>query len=275
MRPEPGPPAPTTDGSHEGWGVSLITREDARVHAVLTSMIADRFGAQLVEHYQAPPVIARSTVELAGYPTSFPHLMGTVHALGAGGASGATDLVLTAAACHHLYPLIAGSELAGPVTMGVDASCFRAEATGETGRLRSFRMHEIVFLGAEAEVSDWRDRMLSGAAEFLRDLGLSVEVVPANDPFFGRPGRLRASVQLAHRLKWEMTAEVADGRVQAVASANCHESHFGEAFTISDRSGRPAHSACLAFGLDRLTLALKRRHGSGLARWLTDSRATT
>jgi seryl-tRNA synthetase len=251
--------------------VVLTPRDQQRVLDRLRPELARRFGADCEEHYVAPPVIARETVERAGYPTSFPHLLGAVHAAVDGGQPAASDLVLTPAACHHVYPMLAGSGVRAARTVGVEATCFRAEATDEPGRQRSFRMYEVVFLGSASEVLSWRDRMLADAAGWLRGLGLAVEVVTATDPFFGRPGKLMTQVQRSEQLKWEITAEVSERAVQAVASANCHKEHFGEAFDITDRDGVPLHSACLAFGLDRLVLALRHRHGPDLARQLTQA----
>lgn len=254
------------------WGVVLTPRDQQRVLDRLRSELARRFGTEAEEHFTAPPVIARDTVERAGYPTSFPHLLGTVHAAVDGAEPAATDLVLTPAACHHVYPMLAGSSLPATRTVGVEATCFRAEATDEPGRQRSFRMYEIVFLGSASEVLSWRDRMLAQAAAWLRELGLCVDVITATDPFFGRPGKLMTQVQRSEQLKWEITAEVAERAAQAVASANCHKEHFGEAFDITDPDGVPLHSACLAFGLDRLVLALRHRYGPDLARQLPQVR---
>lgn len=265
--PAPGPAtqdaAPEWRDAAPAWGVVLTPRDQQRVLDHLRAGLARTFGDEAEEHFTAPPVIARDTVERAGYPTSFPHLLGTVHAAPAGGEPAATDLVLTPAACHHVYPMLAGCRVAATRTVGVEATCFRAEAKDEPGRQRSFRMYEIVFLGSASEALSWRDRMLAKAAAWLRELGLAVEVVTATDPFFGRPGKLMTQAQLAEQLKWEITTEVADGTVQAVASANCHKEHFGEAFDITDPDGVPRHSACLAFGLDRLVLALRHRYGPG------------
>lgn len=253
-------------------GIALTSRADGRLlHALRTSVTAE-FGAECEEQYIATPVIARETLDRVGYPESFPHLLGRVHAASQGGEPGPTDLALTPAACHHLYPLLAGTALTATVSLGVEATCFRAEATSEPGRLRSFRMYEIVRIGEEEEITAWRDTVAKSAHAWLGDLGLSAETVPANDPFFGRPGRLMASAQRSQQLKWEMAVDVAEGVVQAVASANCHKEHFGEAFGITDAHGWVAHSACLAFGLDRLVLALRHQHGSDTDRWPADVR---
>lgn len=252
------------------WGAELTPSADERALDLLRSGISRRFGSSSAEHYVAPPVIARATVERAGYLSTFPQLLGSVHAAPDGGEQALTDLVLPPAACHHLYPLVADRTLDGPLSLSLEATCFRAESTDEPGRLRSFRMYEIVRLGPEAEVHAWRNEMLDAAAAWLSELGLAAETVPANDPFFGRTGRLLARVQRSQQLKWEITADVADDIVQAVASANFHKEHFGEAFEVTDAQGAHMHSACLAFGLDRLLLALRHLHGSDLVKRLTD-----
>ncbi|MFD6548521.1 hypothetical protein [Streptomyces sp. NPDC058398] len=254
-------------------GAALTSRADARLLQALRTTVTAVFGGDCDEQYTAPPVIARETLDRAGYPESFPHLLGRVHAAPEGGEPGPTDLALTPAACHHLYPLLAGTALPTTVCLGVEAVCFRAEATAEPGRFRSFRMQEIVRVGEEEEIAAWRDKAAQAAHAWLGDLGLAAETVPANDPFFGRPGRLLASAQRSQQLKWEMAVGVADDVVQAVASANCHKEHFGEAFGITDEAGRPAHSACLAFGLDRLVLALRHRHGPDADSWPAGVRA--
>jgi hypothetical protein len=41
----------------------------------------------------------------------------------------------------------------------------------------------------------------------------------------------------------------------AIASVNRHGTFFGERFHISDESGAPVHTACIAFGLDRWAAA--------------------
>jgi seryl-tRNA synthetase len=56
----------------------------------------------------------------------------------------------------------------------------------------------------------------------------------------------------------------------AIASANYHEAHFGEAFEIRTSNGSPAHSACIGFGLERITLALVKRHGTKVEQWPSD-----
>ncbi|WP_051807364.1 hypothetical protein [Actinoplanes subtropicus] len=254
-------------------GAPLTSRTEGRLLDGLRFAIDNRFSEPGNEHYVAPPVIAARTIDQVGYRESFPHLLGSVYAAPRGGPVAPSDLVLTPAACHHLYPLYCGDSVSSEVLTSVEATCFRGEATAETGRLRSFRMYEVVCLGRAAATDAWRDRMLASAAEFLRRLGLAVEVVAANDPFFGRTGGLLAANQRSQQLKWELAVAVSDGITQAVASANYHKDHFGEVFAITDADGRVAHSACLAFGLDRVVLALRHRHGEDVTAWPADVRS--
>jgi hypothetical protein len=53
----------------------------------------------------------------------------------------------------------------------------------------------------------------------------------------------------------------------AIISGNCHRDHFGGPFSIQLGQGEVAHSACVAFGVDRVTLALLWRHGLDQSSW--------
>ena len=94
-------------------------------------------------------------------------------------------------------------------------------------------------------------------------------------PFFGRAGRLLATNQRTEELKYELVVrlygELNDGT--AVVSANCHETHFGDAFGLTTADGRTAHSACVGFGMERIALAMLRTHGFDLAVWPSPVRA--
>ncbi len=53
----------------------------------------------------------------------------------------------------------------------------------------------------------------------------------------------------------------------AVASVNLHHGHFGSTFSIA-RDGKPAHTACLAFCIDRWVHMMCAVHGSDPADWI-------
>jgi seryl-tRNA synthetase len=55
----------------------------------------------------------------------------------------------------------------------------------------------------------------------------------------------------------------------ACMSFNYHRDHFGTAWGIADAAGEPAHTACVAFGMDRLAVAMFHTHGRNVAAWPT------
>ena len=50
-------------------------------------------------------------------------------------------------------------------------------------------------------------------------------------------------------------------------SFNYHREHFGETWDIIDQTGAPAHTACVAFGMDRLAVAMFWTHGLDVDKW--------
>lgn len=139
-------------------------------------------------------------------------------------------------------------------------------------RLVAFRMHELVLLGTPEQALEHRRVWLELGRELLVSLGLDITVVEANDPFFGRTGKMLAAGQREAQLKYELVTEVYPGHETAISSGNCHEAHFGENFSITAQ-GQPAHSACYGFGLERIVLALAATHGFDTAQWPQDVRA--
>lgn len=269
-------------------GVYLFPAGFEHVVSVLRVGI-DRLGAD--EDYRAlaiPPVISRRLIERAGYVKAFPQLLATVHSytgdarewsklapLADGGEWHAqqqiSDLVLLPATCYPAYDTIAGSELAEPARFQVSGTCFRQEATAEPGRLRSFRMAEFVTAGREDHCIKWRASWLERVADWLRALGLDCAIEVADDPFFGPGRKLFQAAQRNQELKLELKVPVAADRIQAVASANYHKDHFGENFGFT-AGGEVGHTACMAFGLERIALALIHVHGTDLAAWPTPVR---
>lgn len=262
-------------------GVMVFSEQFEQVVSEIRAGVDALAASEGFARLSVPPVISRQAIERAGYVAGFPHLLGTVHSYRGDdqtwrqlrrqakpggewhGRQRITDVVLTPAACYHAFVHMAGSAVhtAGSAAedagrFAVESYCYRHEATDEPGRLRSFRMKELVYVGSPDGCVAWRDRWLERAGGWLRDLGLDVAVEVATDPFFGTDARLLRRSQAKQSLKLELTAPVADGIRQAVASANYHKEHFGEAFDIRDRSSQPAHSACTAFGMERLAMAL-------------------
>jgi seryl-tRNA synthetase len=165
-----------------------------------------------------------------------------------------------------VYPRFEHEHVPPVRTLLIHGQCYRHEASAEPGRLRSFRMTELVRIGEPEDCDGWRLAWRDRVADWLTALGLDVLAEPATDPFFGPADRLMRSSQLEQELKWELRVPVADGLRQAIASTNYHQDHFGSTFDLSAEDG-PAHSACVAFGLDRIALALSHVHGPDLSDW--------
>ena len=56
-------------------------------------------------------------------------------------------------------------------------------------------------------------------------------------------------------------------------SFNCHRDHFGTKWNLRDEAGGVVHTACAAFGMDRLALAMFATHGTELRNWPASVRA--
>jgi seryl-tRNA synthetase len=76
-----------------------------------------------------------------------------------------------------------------------------------------------------------------------------------------------AASQREQGFKFEIVVPIASDEPTAICSFNYHQEHFGKLFEISLPEGSPAHTACLGFGLERVTLALFRRHGLDPREW--------
>lgn len=232
------------------------------------------------------PVVTLETLKGSGYVGSFPNLIGTIDSfdgdmkklgefrgrVDSGGEwfelMSHTDVALSSAACHSVYPLYRGATLPQEgLYFEVQANCFRHEPSMDPARLQSFRLHEFVYLGDPEGALAFRDRWDAKALQLLGDLGLVLDLVPANDPFFGRGAQLMVQGQLEKELKFEVMANISSDTPGAISSGNYHEDHFGDPFSMSTHDGRVAHSACFGFGFDRITVALYYAHGLKLEEW--------
>ena len=253
----------------------------------LTALIS-RYRDARTEVLRFPPVMSRRQVEKSGYLKSFPHFLGCVCCLGgeesevrasverseAGedwtDALAAADLVLSPAACYPVYPLVAsrGTVPAKGLLFDVACDCFRREPSKMLDRLQSFRMREYVCIGTPEQIQDFRARWLNRAESFAGQLGLNYRIDQASDPFFGRGGKLMAMSQVEQALKFELLVPVhSEEEPTACMSFNYHRDHFGATWNICDTSGQTMHTGCVAFGIDRLALALFATHGVEFAEW--------
>jgi seryl-tRNA synthetase len=74
--------------------------------------------------------------------------------------------------------------------------------------------------------------------------------------------------QVEQSLKFELLIPVHSAeRPTACMSFNYHRDHFGSTWNLRTDDGEAAHTGCVAFGIDRLALALFATHGVDLSRW--------
>jgi seryl-tRNA synthetase len=247
--------------------------------------------AEKPEVWRFPPIMNRAHLGRSGYLNSFPQLAGCVHSFDGGTtehfdlmhhldvgeewANGLppTEVALTPAACYPVYPIAAGVLPEGGRLFDVMSFCFRHEPSADPARMQSFRQREYVRLGTPDEVRAFRDLWLARAQEMLASLGLQVRADLANDAFFGKRGKMLAATQRDQSLKFEILAPVADAdELTAIASCNYHLDHLSGAFGVYTAPDELAHTACVGFGLERITLALFAAHGPCIHEWPAEVR---
>ena len=241
-------------------------------------------GAEVM---RLPPVMSRKHFETSGYMKGFPQLAGTVHCfcgteadhrtllrcLSGGedwtGQQSASDVVLTPAACYPVYPILArrGALAAGGAYIDIFSWCYRQEPSLDPARMRSFRVREFIRAGSAADIKAFRAHWMERGLAIAAMLGLQATMDVANDPFFGRPGALRAGMQREEQGKFELLIPIDSEKPNACASFNDHKDLFGTLFGLTQADGSLAQTGCVGFGLERIALALLRRHGLDPGAW--------
>ena len=262
----------------------------------LERLVSKVGGGDKAEAIRFPPGINRAYFEKSGYMKSFPQLAGTVHSfcgceldhvnllkkMDEGGDDWAkdqkiTDIVLTPAACYPLYPTIAkrGNLPDGGGLYDIQSYCFRHEPSKDPARQQLFRMREFVRMGTESDVTDFRQLWMDRGVAMMEGIGLDVKLDIANDPFFGRAGRMLANNQRDQNLKFELLIPVTSTtNLTACMSFNYHQDAFGAKWGLNLADGSVAHTACVGFGLERLALALLAKHGLDVDQWPQSVRDT-
>lgn len=266
------------------FGRNAVFEDIATAFEHLITVMAKEGGAERVFF---PPVMSRATLVKTGYMESFPELCGSVHSFEGSGSDHSllletiersedwsehlkqTDVTLVPAACYPLYPTLRGTALSpGGRLFDLSSYVFRHEPSADPARMQIFRQKENVRLGSPEDVDTWRQQWMQKGLALFEALGLEVKLEVANDPFFGRGGKMLAQNQSQKKMKFEITIQLfAHKDPTAIASFNYHEDKFGSTFKISAANGEPAHTACFGFGLERVTLALFRVHGLDPGHW--------
>ncbi len=253
-----------------------------------------RMGAhQNAEVMRFPPIFSRSHYEQIDHINNFPDLMGSIHTFMGKDVEhrkmlsiferkenwsselSPSRLMMVPAACYPLYPTATGTLPANGRTVDLKTFVFRHEPSEDPARMQIFRQREFVRLGSPEEALDHRNYWLKEGEKILKSVGLHVTAVVANDPFFGRGGKVMKATQIEQVLKYELVVPICSTeKPTAVTSCNYHLDHFGTSFNIKTADGNVAHTACIGFGLERITLALLKTHGFDLKAWPHDVRNT-
>jgi seryl-tRNA synthetase len=271
------------------FGRNAVFEDVLRRYDDYVSRVAKDDGA---DKMLFPPTLDRNVLEKSEFLDSFPQLAATVFSFDGDERNHAelrdkvrsgeswqalqtmTDVVLTPAACYPVYPSFTGTVGDEGRLVDMQNWVFRREPSKEPTRMQAFRVREFVRVGAPDVVLAWRDMWLERGLRMLRTLGLPAKSDVANDPFFGRGGRMLAASQREAKLKFEVLVPViSDEKPTALCSFNWHQDHFGRIFEIKTKDGETAHTACLGFGMERVCMALFKHHGFDPTKWPARVRA--
>jgi seryl-tRNA synthetase len=252
--------------------VDGVTHRSATWERVIHGMEQHAVAERLVDAPQRwfPPVMPRTDFMRTDYVRSFPDLVGSIDVFT---GSDKDHRALLAVLCHSLYGVLPAEVPADGLLHECGGWVFRHEPSTDPARMQAFRMYEFVRIGTPAQALEHRDAWLERGLAVLAGLGLPVRSEAANDPFFGRVGRMLAANQRESELKYEIVVDLTDAKPTAIASSNLHEDHFGEPFGLRTPDGSSAHSACFGYGLDRIALALFATHGTDVAAWPVEVRS--
>jgi seryl-tRNA synthetase len=252
--------------------------------------LADSFGAA---PYRFPTLIPARYLERVGYFRAFPHsltfathLREDLNAIDDFAQHAACDdhglntppesfariqAMLSPAVCYHLYFALADKPLpGGQLAATAVGNCFRYESVNLVSleRLWNFTMREVIFVGPKDFVLQNRETGRERMRGFFEAIGLSYRVESANDPFFIGEFRKQAAFQSAFQLKFEIRASLPfKNSTLAVGSYNYHQDFFGRSLNITLPDGSPAHTGCIAFGLERIAFAYLAQYGLDVQKW--------
>lgn len=259
----------------------------------IETTLAELAASETEDEWRVPALLPLEVLARADYFASFPqwltvasHLTHDEDALAAVACADAPEAAvrdaiappraaLPPAVCYHVYAALQGRRIEAPLALTAQGICWRHEGDRLAALERNwpFTMREIVCLGTAEQVGAFRERGRRAAERLAERMDLGGHVVDAADPFFAPTGRGKEILQRIKGLKRELLLPIGDDRTIAAASFNLHETFFGEAFDVTLSDGSPAHSACVAFGLERWVLAYLVRHGVEPEDWPILARA--
>lgn len=198
----------------------------------------------------------RSVLDRIGFFDKLPSI--PFEAVPHGSGSSGPERFLAPSVCYSTFAHLEDVEQQWDLrSFTVRGRCHRHEPT-DPGATRpgSFDMREFVQIGEQDKVVRRCEQLFQRAVALLCALGEDVSVALASDVFYGERSRATRKIQRMLGVKREVLLPW-QGKPLAVGSRNLHRELFTTAFGIGPQ--QPAatmHSTCVAFGLDRLVLAL-------------------
>ncbi|WP_025691298.1 aminoacyl--tRNA ligase-related protein [Paenibacillus zanthoxyli] len=179
--------------------------------------------------------------------------------------------VLSPSACYHMYPEYENTVLENPLKISFEQNVCRNEGVVSEdtsfGRLKSYNIREIVFIGDPEYVRESLNRVEALIKDTLLELGLSFELVKATDSFVMAEAKLLERIQMLQDLKHEFRVYFDKERSMAVASINYHDQSFTKAFNISMKQTQQVVSGCVGIGIERVVLAYLAQFGIDSDKW--------
>jgi seryl-tRNA synthetase len=255
--------------------------------------LAEVFGAQ---PYRFPTLIPARYLERVNYFRAFPHsltfvthLREDLDAIDHFSQHAACDehgclttpmdsfagiqTLLSPAVCYHLYFALADQPLPeGQVVATAVGNCFRYEA------INLARWNAVEFHHARSDLR-WLERLCApqsrsrppAYADRLRTHRVSLPRRERQRSFLYRrisqagcfPERLPAQIRNSRRTALQRVT-------LAVGSYNYHQDFFGRSLNMTLPDGSPAHTGCVAFGLERIAFAFLSQYGLDPAQWPVD-----
>lgn len=180
--------------------------------------------------------------------------------------------VLRHAACAPLYGILANRTVPPekPLVYMVKGTCFRNEADNvfELARLNEFTMKEYVFIGTPDQCRSGIEKA-KGLWQFWVDtFKLNCKLDTANDSFFASNYKKLKLFQMLGDSKQEFKWYVpfSDNYI-ACGSINFHRTHFSKPYNIRTDNETYCHTACFAFGIERMIYAFLNQKGTDPAGW--------
>ncbi|MFV2011033.1 MULTISPECIES: hypothetical protein [unclassified Micromonospora] len=240
--------------------VGDLAKRIVEIEQELTGAITEGLDAQ---EFTCATLLRDTPLRRSGYLDSLPcvPMYAVPHGPQAEGHDVGERWILSTAACFHVLSAVSGAglrpaSLLTAYTCG--AVCHRAEGGPDDAvlRLASFRMRELVLVGSEEPVLEQAEQAFMRLHDHLAQRLRKVRVADAADVFYGANAGALRRFQSVKRVKQELLTPWSINHEYAVASWNKHGDRLMTSFGGAEPAADLPHSACVAFGVERLAVAL-------------------